>query len=52
MSDAKKCSNPACSCIPPDGKKTCSAHCESVKGTTEVMCDCGHPRCKGDTVLA
>lgn len=40
MSDAKKCANPACSCIPSDGKKICSAHRESVKGTAEVMCEC------------
>jgi len=32
MSDAKKCGNPACSCIPPEKEKFCSAHCEGLKG--------------------
>jgi len=50
MSDQKKCGNPACSCVPPQGEKFCSAHCESVKGTTEVACQCSHPGCKGDTM--
>jgi metallothionein len=48
----KKCANPACSCIPPDGQKFCSAHCESLKGSVEAMCDCGHPTCKGDVLEA
>lgn len=50
MSDQKKCGNPACSCVPPKGEKFCSAHCESVKGTTEVACQCGHPECQGDAL--
>jgi hypothetical protein len=48
----KKCANPACSCIPPDGQKFCSAHCESIKGSVEAICDCGHPACKGDALEA
>jgi hypothetical protein len=52
MSDAKKCANPACSCIPADGQKFCSAHCESIKGSVEAICDCGHPACKGDALEA
>jgi len=50
MSDQKKCENPACSCVPSQGEKFCSIHCESAKGTTEIACQCGHPGCKGDTV--
>ena len=45
MADTKKCANPACSCTPPNGEKYCSAHCEAVKGATEVVCQCGHPGC-------
>lgn len=45
MADTKKCANPACTCIPPRGEKFCSAHCEAVKGTPEVICQCGHPGC-------
>jgi hypothetical protein len=41
MSDQKKCANPACSCVPANKEKFCSAHCEGLKGSTEVMCDCG-----------
>jgi hypothetical protein len=48
MSEAKKCSNPACSSIPPDGKKTCGPHCEAIKGASEVICECGHHTCKGE----
>jgi hypothetical protein len=52
MSDAKKCANPACSCIPADGQKFCSAHCEGLKGSVEAICECGHPACKGDALEA
>ncbi len=45
MSDPKKCENPACSCIAPKG----STDCEVTKGTTEIVCQCGHPGCRGDT---
>lgn len=48
MSDPKKCSNPACSCVPANGENFCSTHCEATKGTTEIMCQCGHPGCRGD----
>jgi hypothetical protein len=48
MSESKKCENPACSCIPEKGQNFCSAHCEGTKGATEVVCECGHPSCKGD----
>jgi hypothetical protein len=50
MSDQKKCANPACSCVPADKEKFCSAHCEGLKGSTEVMCACGHPDCKGNAL--
>jgi metallothionein len=50
MSDQKKCANPACSCVPANKEKFCSAHCEGLKGSTEVMCGCGHPGCKGDAL--
>jgi hypothetical protein len=48
MSDPKKCSNPACSCVPQKGEDFCSTHCESTKGSIEIMCECGHPGCRGD----
>ena len=48
MAKDKKCANPACSCVPTDGSKYCSAHCEGTADSTEVVCSCGHPGCKGD----
>ena len=33
-----------------DKEKFCSAYCEGLKGSTERMCDCGHPACKGDAL--
>ena len=48
MSEPKKCENSACSCIPEKGQNFCSPHCEGIKGTTEIICECGHPTCKGD----
>jgi hypothetical protein len=50
MSETKKCAQPACSCTVPKGEDYCSTYCESTKGTTEIMCKCGHPGCKGDVV--
>jgi hypothetical protein len=47
MSDSKKCKNVACSCIPEKGEDYCSAHCEGMKGSTEISCACGHASCKG-----
>jgi hypothetical protein len=48
MADTKKCENPACSCVPAKGDNFCSPHCEGTKGTTEIICECGHPTCRGD----
>ena len=48
MSDLRKCGNPTCSCIPANGEEFCSTHCEGIKGTTEIMCQCGHPGCRAD----
>jgi hypothetical protein len=45
MADQKKCANPACSCVTPKGDKFCSAHCEALKGSVEVVCQCGHASC-------
>jgi hypothetical protein len=50
MPDQKKCANPACSCVPANKEKFCSPHCEGLKGSTEVMCTCGHPDCKGNAL--
>jgi hypothetical protein len=47
MSDTKKCANPSCSCIPPNKDKFCSPHCESLKGSVEVVCKCDHATCGG-----
>ena len=53
MSDkAKKCQNPACSCLASDGEKYCSAHCVSMEGNPEVICRCGHAGCSGDAIDA
>lgn len=52
MSEEKKCANPACTCIPPKGDKFCGAHCEGLKGTVEVSCQCGHTSCGGDILRA
>jgi hypothetical protein len=48
MSDAKKCANPVCSCVPEKGEKYCSAHCEGLGTQTEVVCKCGHGHCAGE----
>lgn len=48
MSDSKKCENPACSCVTEKGQSFCSTHCEGTKDSTEIICECGHPACKGD----
>lgn len=44
----KKCANPACSCAADSGSDYCSAHCEGTANQVEVVCECGHPGCKGD----
>lgn len=45
MSSNKKCANAACSCVPPDKAKFCSAHCEGIGNKTEISCTCGHEGC-------
>jgi hypothetical protein len=52
MSEAKKCGNPACSCIPSDKEKSCSTHCEAMKGSVEIACQCGHATCGGSALKA
>jgi hypothetical protein len=52
MASQKKCANPACTCVPPDGSKFCSAHCEGLAGSVEVVCQCGHGPCGGNVVNA
>jgi hypothetical protein len=46
-STPRKCANAACSCIPPDKAKYCSAHCEGIADKTEIVCKCGHTNCEG-----
>lgn len=48
MSAPKKCANAACSCVPTDKAKYCSAHCEGVANKTEIVCHCGHDNCTGN----
>jgi len=48
MSDVKKCANAACSCVPAKDDKYCSPHCEALATETEVICQCGHPHCRGE----
>jgi hypothetical protein len=52
MASPKKCANPVCSCVPPDGSKYCSAHCEGLADKIEVVCQCGHGHCGGKAVDA
>ena len=47
MANSKKCANAACSCIPTEKSKYCSAHCEGIANKTEIVCTCGHPNCTG-----
>jgi hypothetical protein len=47
MSEVKRCANAACSCIPPEKEKYCSAHCEGMVDSVEVLCGCGHDSCRG-----
>lgn len=47
MADPQKCAHPACSCIPPDKEKYCSAHCEAMADKVEITCQCGHAHCTG-----
>jgi hypothetical protein len=47
MTDKGTCANPACSCIPPEKNKFCSAHCEGMADKVEVLCGCGHDSCRG-----
>jgi len=50
--ESKKCAHPACSCMAPEGKKYCSAPCESAKKMTELSCQCEHPACTGSQLKA
>jgi len=47
MAESKKCGNPACTCIPPEKETFCSPHCEALKGSVEIVCQCGHNHCGG-----
>jgi hypothetical protein len=53
MADAKKCGNVSCTCILPEKERYCSPQCEAVAeaGAVEVLCECGHPSCKGDALI-
>ncbi len=48
----RKCANPPCSCIPANGEKYCSAHCEGASERIEMVCHCGHADCKGEVTEA
>ena len=48
MASPKKCGNAACTCVPENKAKYCSAHCEGVGDRMEVVCMCGHPDCGGN----
>jgi hypothetical protein len=49
MSEAKKCTNPACTCLSTDHENFCSGHCEeiqhAIENAVEMVCRCGHPGC-------
>ena len=42
-----KCSHPACNCRAKEGSTYCSTYCETKADVTEIVCECGHPACKG-----
>ena len=44
------CQNAGCNCPVADSADSnyCGPHCESVGGTTEIACGCGHPECAGE----
>jgi hypothetical protein len=48
MANTKKCANAACTCVPADKSKYCSAHCEGVADKVEIACQCGHASCGGN----
>lgn len=45
-----KCANPACNCVAANDSDYCSAYCEGVGKTPNVVCNCNHPACTPATV--
>ena len=50
MNAKSKCDHPACSCIPNNGERYCSATCADAKTLTELACQCDHPQCRGEAL--
>lgn len=50
MATSKKCKHPACSCQVKDGEDYCSAACHDARDTTELVCQCNHPGCAGESL--
>ena len=50
MTDEKKnkCKGPNCSCTVGHDSKYCSPHCETMKDSLEIACECGHAGCAGE----
>jgi len=42
-----KCAHPSCNCNAAQDSKYCSPHCETLKTTSEIACQYGHPHCVG-----
>jgi hypothetical protein len=52
MAGNKKCEHPSCTCMVDGKDKYCSPRCEAAAGTTELVCECGHPQCRGEVLKA
>jgi hypothetical protein len=50
MTERKKCAHPACTCATSDNQKYCSQTCQDAKNLTELVCQCDHPGCGGETL--
>jgi hypothetical protein len=48
----KKCAHPSCNCTVEKGKKYCGDYFHDARGTMELSCNCRHPQCAEQSVLA
>jgi hypothetical protein len=46
--NTNKCEHENCSCTVTDGGDYCSPHCETMKDSQEIACECGHSGCSGE----
>jgi len=50
MPSSSKCARPACTCKTVSGSQYCSEVCADAKGMAELVCQCQHPDCGGETL--